>query len=87
MDEDRANHPENAMGTGARIIYPGEGSPSLAQNAPGSGSSSGQAQASPGSSGGGNPDAGLTLLGGSEGEGSSSNKSRQTPLIGPPQRP
>jgi hypothetical protein len=82
MDEDRANHPEKAMGTGARIIYPGESGPSLAGNAPGSRSSSGQEQAGSGT-GGKNPDAGLTLLGGSEGEGSSTKKSRQTPLIGP----
>ena len=71
MDRDRASRPEKAMGAGAVIMYPGQSGPGMGP--------SGSAQSSGSSSSG--PD--VTLLGGSSAETSSSQKSRQTPLIGP----
>ena len=75
MDEDQASRPERAMGTGARIMYPGQGGPSLGGPS-GAGSGSGSSSSS-------SSDPELTMIGGNSSEVSSSQKVRQVPIIGP----
>ena len=75
MDEDQASRPERAMGTGARIMYPGQGGPALGGPS-GGGSGSGSSSSS-------SSDPELTMIGGNSAEVSSSQKVRQVPIIGP----
>ncbi len=75
MDEDQASRPERAMGTGARIMYPGQGGPSLGGP---SGGGSGMGSSSSSSS-----DPELTMIGGNSVEVTGSQKVRQVPIIGP----
>ncbi len=75
IDEDQASRPERAMGTGARIMYPGQGGPSLGGPS-GAGSGSGASSSS-------SSDPELTMIGGNSAEVTSSKKIRQVPLIGP----
>lgn len=80
MNTDQASRPEQATGAGAQVMYPGESGPSLA--GAGSGTAAGSGAGSQSTSGG-DPDADMTLLGGSSGEASTSQRDRQMPIIGP----
>jgi len=77
-NEDQATHPERATGAGARVMYPGQGGPSLA------GATGAHSSGTPGaSSSTGSSDPDLTLIGGTSSEASSSQKVRDMPIIGP----
>jgi len=90
MDKDLSTRPERAMGSGASIMMPGEGGPSMPGSTAGAGagssSQSGPSQSGSSSqSGSGAPpgDDGMVMIGGGSGSYDQSNSERQVPIIGP----
>ncbi|MFQ5513143.1 MAG: hypothetical protein ACE5FG_01805 [Myxococcota bacterium] len=90
MNRDKASRPEQAMGAGAQVMYPGQRGPAMTGRAvpagttssTSSGSSPGQSSGSASGSGSGSgPD--VTLLGGTSTEASGSQRTRKMPILGP----
>ena len=72
VDRDDVSRPESTMGTGARVILPGERGPGM----------SGGTRQSDGTSSS-DPEGDLTMIGGHAQEGSTSTRKRQLPILGP----